>query len=268
MWGRSVSSLVGSGRALHSRLTPAAKITKSYRCLAAPSAAPAAARDGSNHAGSRAFAPGSGPAGSWPEQSFVFEPAWEPGSIPRPLLVIPNTLETYSCLKEAQRLLLGQGVDLKSIDDINMHFMDRFLELHRDVEVSRPTRRGGTAAMRGTSPAGPKRGATLAGVTTPRRLDLASAGARSTWAAERPLQAQSWELTPHACQVVQSRRAEHHSRDWLQVTTRLTVQERWALRGGHDDSRIREHFVVFEMPRDVPAQAFRISAIQPNLAPQ
>lgn len=255
MWRRTLSSRTAPRGMLPLRGKAGALGAVARRCLASRSLVSAADRDGD---GGRQ----GGTAAQWPEQSFVFEPVWEPSSMPRPLLIIPNMLETYSCLREAQRKLKVQGVDLKSIDDINMHFMDRFLQLHHDAEVSRMPRRGGSMAVRGGSPAGPSR------VAAPGRLDLASARARSTWTAERPLQAHSWELTPLACQVVQSRRAEHHSRDWLQVTTRLTAQERWALRGGHGDSRIREHYVVYEMPRDVPSQAFRISAIRPNLTPQ
>ncbi|CAE7840742.1 unnamed protein product [Symbiodinium sp. CCMP2592] len=88
------------------------------------------------------------------------------------------------------------------------------------------------------------------------RPDLSSVAARVAWAKERPTGAQRWDLLPHYCQVVQGRRAEHSGRGWLQVTTRLAAEETWTSKGRSDESpRVREHFVVFELPRETSGVA-------------
>jgi len=189
----------------------------------------------------------------------VFEPPWEPSALPRAFLFLPNMLETFFCLREAETALLRRGDGGGGVDGLNRHFMARFVQLHSEVEASsRPARhqRGPSVAAAAPSGAG--------------RPDLAAAGARAAWAGERPPAAlhASWAVTPHACQVVQARRAEHHDRGWLQVTVRLTAEERWMSRGG-SESRLREHFVVLELPRagSSPSLDFRIAEIRLDARP-
>lgn len=179
---------------------------------------------------------------------------------PKFMVYVPNTIETFSCLREAQKILLGKtGMD--SIDGINIRFMSRFMEMHSELEASvarrlRPSGASGTRSMTAAA-------AALASA----RPELASAGARSTWLSQRPYQARNWEVTPHSCQVVQGRRAEHQERDWLQVTVRLTAEERWQGRDGNPDSRLLEHFVVYELPRAGGVHDFRVALIRPDTGP-
>ncbi|CAK9083311.1 unnamed protein product [Durusdinium trenchii] len=99
----------------------------------------------------------------------------------------------------------------------------------------------------------------------PGRLEVASLTARAVWLQQRP--GSRWELLPHYCQVVQGRRAQHHGQKWLQVTTRLALEERWLSRS-KEDLRVREHFVVYELPREgAIVQDFRIAAILPDAEP-
>eukprot|EP00747_Dinoflagellata_sp_TGD_P167878 gnl/TRDRNA2_/TRDRNA2_193138_c0_seq1.p1 gnl/TRDRNA2_/TRDRNA2_193138_c0~~gnl/TRDRNA2_/TRDRNA2_193138_c0_seq1.p1 ORF type:complete len:272 (-),score=51.75 gnl/TRDRNA2_/TRDRNA2_193138_c0_seq1:66-812(-) len=207
-----------------------------------------------------------GSTSGWPEKSFVFEPPWEASGLPRAMLLVPNALETYFRLREAQRQLRAvpgaQDAALETVDEFNDRFMQRFLELHADVERSAQqhlrrqatqSRSGGARAVAPAVPSG--------------RLDLAASGARTVWMAERPQHAVRWETTPHSCQVVQARRAEHHGRRWVQVTTRLTAEERWQVRGGALESRVREHFVVYELPDGLAAGDFRIAEIVTEASP-
>lgn len=172
----------------------------------------------------------------WPEQSFVFEPPWESSPLPKAFLYVPNMLETYFSLREVQGQL-RERVELGTIHDFNSRFMARFLQLHSDVEAARRMRLQGSARVAAQ--------VALAGG----KPELAAVGARLSWEKERPLGARAWEAIPHSCQVVQARRAEHHDRHWVQVTVRLAVEERWIPRSGMPESRLREHFVVYELPR-------------------
>ncbi|CAE7198223.1 unnamed protein product [Symbiodinium natans] len=100
------------------------------------------------------------------------------------------------------------------------------------------------------------------------RPELSSLGARAAWGKERPTGAQRWDIVPHYCQVVQGRRAEHGGRGWLQVTTRMAAEETWTLKGRSEHApRVREHFVVFELPREASgvAEDFRIAAVKPGV---
>mmetsp|Transcript_24234 Transcript_24234/g.39483 ORF Transcript_24234/g.39483 Transcript_24234/m.39483 type:complete len:100 (+) Transcript_24234:3-302(+) len=96
---------------------------------------------------------------------------------------------------------------------------------------------------------------------------MASYGARMAWSQEKP--GSQWELLPHYCQVVQGRRAEYEGRGFLQVTTRMALEERWvASKTKTEELRVREHFVVFELPREgAIVQDFRIAAIELDAAP-
>jgi len=210
------------------------------------------------------------PSVNWPENSVIFEPPWDSGGgslvpVPAFFMVLPNTMETFFTLREAQQVLLTK-LDVKDIDSFNMRFMLRFLDLHAEVEALRRTK-ARAVALASAPPGkfaqapGPSSGA----------LDLASADARAAWAKERPHNAKSWELTPHFCQVVQARRAEHNGSGWLQVTAQITAEERWTLRGGVAgmlDIRMREHLLVYEIPRESSAvQDFRIAAVHTDAKP-
>eukprot|EP00408_Alexandrium_pacificum_P017084 CAMPEP_0171195358 /NCGR_PEP_ID=MMETSP0790-20130122/21357_1 /TAXON_ID=2925 /ORGANISM="Alexandrium catenella, Strain OF101" /LENGTH=239 /DNA_ID=CAMNT_0011660571 /DNA_START=104 /DNA_END=823 /DNA_ORIENTATION=+ len=214
------------------------------------SVAPSAARTGQAHR--QPMSDSSKVGVQWPEQSFIFEPAWEPVALPQMFVMIPNAIETCSSLREAQRLLQGRET-LEDIDGFNMWFMERLLALHTEIEKLRGIRQQPVARATAAQPLG-------------WRLDLAAVGAFSAWSKQRPAGARRWELTPHFCEVVQARRAEHHGLPWLQVTTRLTAEERWVTKGGAPETRIREHYVVFEMPRGPGGQDFRIAEIRPDIA--
>eukprot|EP00927_Polykrikos_kofoidii_P044058 TRINITY_DN38133_c0_g1_i1.p1 TRINITY_DN38133_c0_g1~~TRINITY_DN38133_c0_g1_i1.p1 ORF type:complete len:275 (-),score=26.11 TRINITY_DN38133_c0_g1_i1:222-1046(-) len=199
---------------------------------------------------------------SWPERSYTFEPPWEAGPLPKFFMVMPNTMETFFRLREVQAQLAGKE-DLRTVDAFNQLFMERFLDFHGHIEASRnPKRRQPSVARPGAA----------VGHVTPShvggsRFDLASAAAREMWSSERPSNAISWDFTPHSCQVVQARRAEHHDRLWLQVIVRLTGEEQWTVRGNPTDSRLREHFVVFEMPSNADSRKFRIAEIRLDVGP-
>lgn len=212
---------------------------------AAPSAAAGQARQTPTTGGGKTVT-------KWPEQSFVFEPAWEPLGLPQLVVAIPNAIETYLSLKEAQKLLQGRH-KLEEVDSFNMRFMERFLDLHTEIEKLRGVRQQPTARATAAQPLG-------------WRLDLAAVGAFSAWSKQRPPGARKWEVTPYSCEVVQARRAEHHGLPWLQVTSRLTAEERWVTKAGAPEHRIREHYVVFEMPRGSEGEDFRIAEIRPDIA--
>eukprot|EP00929_Paragymnodinium_shiwhaense_P029586 TRINITY_DN16914_c0_g2_i1.p1 TRINITY_DN16914_c0_g2~~TRINITY_DN16914_c0_g2_i1.p1 ORF type:complete len:260 (+),score=57.08 TRINITY_DN16914_c0_g2_i1:82-861(+) len=199
---------------------------------------------------------------AWPERSFTFEPPWESG-IPSALrampglITMPNMLETYSCMKEAcKKLKPGLTGQPQTTDDFNQRLMERLVAFHGDVELSASSRRQVQA------PSSPQERTLRASV----RLDVGSATARELWSAERPYGCRpaSWQLIPQSCQVVQARRAEHHGLSWLQVVTRIEAEERWST--GRDrqrfDSRLRLHFIVFELPRDVAEAEFRVSEMR------
>ncbi|CAK9059932.1 unnamed protein product [Durusdinium trenchii] len=174
----------------------------------------------------------------WPETSGIHEPVWDKQIMQFPLM---NMFETYFVLREARQRVLN-GSMLHSVNDFNHRFMERFLGFHNEVESMSGKRR-----------------------SEPGRLEVASLTARAVWLQQRP--GSRWELLPHYCQVVQGRRAQHHGQKWLQVTTRLALEERWLSRS-KEDLRVREHFVVYELPREgAIVQDFRIAAILPDAEP-
>lgn len=186
---------------------------------------------------------------TWPDASFTFEPAWETSSLPSTLSNVLNAFETTFRLREVQQLWAEREPRLESIDDINMHFMNQFVLFHSEV-----ARDQGRRSKQG--PPQPTRG----------RPEVAAVGARKTWMAERPRGVAVWEMTPQTCKVVQAREAEHHDRGWLQVTTLVAAEERWEARGGNGGSRWRQHYIVFERPREVGAHDFRVADIRVDVS--
>lgn len=205
----------------------------------------------------------------WPENSLIFEPAWESSffGIPKVFMVLPNTFETYFTMREAQKLI-GQKLELKDADDFNTYFMDRFSQLHEEVEALRRSKAKASvmAVVASIKSAKAPQAATHHN-TAPKSsgsLDLATADARSAWTLERPTNAKSWDLTPYNCEVVQARRAEHNGRGWLQITVKIEAEEKWVIQNSNNspvDLRIRQHLIVFEIPRESESvHDFRIAA--------
>eukprot|EP00933_Yihiella_yeosuensis_P037066 TRINITY_DN30911_c0_g1_i1.p1 TRINITY_DN30911_c0_g1~~TRINITY_DN30911_c0_g1_i1.p1 ORF type:complete len:266 (+),score=48.14 TRINITY_DN30911_c0_g1_i1:51-800(+) len=193
----------------------------------------------------------------WPDQSFIFEPPWNDTGMVKQMSHVPNMFETYFVLREARGIVSG-GKDFEGVDSFNERFMDRFLTFHAEVEASQ------TRQLTNT-----KRNVKAKPQVTQFRASLASVGAVAAWSRERPPNARLWEVFPFSCQVVQARRAEHHDQGWLQVTTRFAAQEHWMLGREKDNSktRVREHFVVFELPRTGKDEDFRVAEIHADVPP-
>mmetsp|Transcript_22761 Transcript_22761/g.53103 ORF Transcript_22761/g.53103 Transcript_22761/m.53103 type:complete len:252 (-) Transcript_22761:7-762(-) len=198
----------------------------------------------SSSSSSRATLGSTTPLATWPGDSHVFEPVWDQHPMFRYFAHLPNSMETYLSMREAQKRMSK----LRSADDFNMHFMDRFVEMHTAIEGRRrPVKQG--PQSQGLVPVG---------------YHLAASGAQKQWLGQRPRDASLWELTPHWCQVLQARRAKHNSLQWVQVTTMLSLEERWK-KNNLMDMRVRQFHVVFELPAplsELQGEAFRIVALR------
>eukprot|EP00811_Abedinium_folium_P004929 NODE_14540_length_1102_cov_9.606154.p1 GENE.NODE_14540_length_1102_cov_9.606154~~NODE_14540_length_1102_cov_9.606154.p1 ORF type:complete len:250 (-),score=42.83 NODE_14540_length_1102_cov_9.606154:259-1008(-) len=182
----------------------------------------------------------------WPQKAKIFDPVWN-SPPPVKLMYFANSLETFFCLRHAQKLL-GATRKLGTIDDINRYFIGRFLELHKDVEQL------GRVSQRGTRMA-----------PWAHRLDLATISARTFCLRAWPAGVLARKLVPMTCAVLQGRQVFHHGQRWLQVTTSIVFEEKLTSRDRVEVSRMHGHFVVFDCPRDGGVEDFRIAEVRPDV---